>query len=32
MERALANSVRHCDAGKTPSCPLIETLSRAAAD
>ena len=32
MERALANSVRHCDAGKTPSCPLIETLSGAKAD
>jgi MerR family mercuric resistance operon transcriptional regulator len=32
MERALAQSVRRCDAGETPGCPLIETLSRAAAE
>lgn len=26
MERALADSVRACDAGLDPGCPLIETL------
>jgi len=28
MERVLADTVRRCDAGETPGCPLIETLSR----
>jgi len=32
MERALAHSVRRCDRGKTPACPLIGTLSGDAAD
>lgn len=32
MEKTLANSVRRCDAGESPSCPLIETLSAAAAE
>jgi MerR family mercuric resistance operon transcriptional regulator len=32
MEKTLANSVRRCDAGETPSCPLIETLSGAAVE
>lgn len=32
MEKTLANSVRRCDAGESPSCPLIETLSGAAAE
>jgi MerR family mercuric resistance operon transcriptional regulator len=27
MERALARSLRRCDAGEAPSCPLIENLS-----
>jgi MerR family mercuric resistance operon transcriptional regulator len=30
MERALASSVRRCDAGERPGCPVIETLSGAA--
>jgi MerR family mercuric resistance operon transcriptional regulator len=30
MEQALAESVRRCEAGETPRCPLIETLSRGA--
>ena len=29
METALANSVRRCDAGEAPSCPMIETLNGA---
>src|SRR6266446_6198696 len=28
MERVLADTVRRCDAGEIPGCPLIETLSR----
>jgi MerR family mercuric resistance operon transcriptional regulator len=32
MEKALANSVRRCDAGETPGCPVIETLSGAAVE
>lgn len=28
MARVLADAVRSCDAGETPGCPLIETLSR----
>src|SRR5438477_6213525 len=28
MERVLADTVRRCDAGEAPGCPLIETLSR----
>jgi MerR family mercuric resistance operon transcriptional regulator len=28
MERALADAVRHCDAGADATCPLIATLSR----
>jgi len=32
MERALAHSIRRCDRGETPRCPLIETLSGDAAD
>ena len=28
MERALADAVRQCDAGRQPACPLIEALSR----
>jgi MerR family mercuric resistance operon transcriptional regulator len=31
MERVLAAAVRRCDAGETPGCPLIETLSQAEA-
>jgi MerR family mercuric resistance operon transcriptional regulator len=31
MERVLADAVRRCDAGETPGCPLIETLSQAEA-
>jgi len=27
MERALAATVRRCDAGKRPACPVIEALS-----
>lgn len=27
MERVLADSVRACDAGRHPGCPLIQTLS-----
>jgi MerR family mercuric resistance operon transcriptional regulator len=27
MERALAATVRRCDAGKQPACPVIEALS-----
>lgn len=27
MEAALADAVRHCDAGKTPGCPLIDVLA-----
>lgn len=30
MERVLADAVRRCDAGETPGCPLIDTLSRVA--
>jgi MerR family mercuric resistance operon transcriptional regulator len=30
MERVLADAVRSCEAGETPGCPLIETLSRSA--
>jgi MerR family mercuric resistance operon transcriptional regulator len=30
MQEVLADAVRHCDAGETPGCPLIETLSRSA--
>ncbi|MBV8442723.1 MAG: helix-turn-helix domain-containing protein [Hyphomicrobiales bacterium] len=29
MQGVLADAVRRCDTGKTPGCPLIETLSRA---
>ena len=29
MERVLADTVRRCDAGELPGCPLIDTLSRA---
>jgi MerR family mercuric resistance operon transcriptional regulator len=29
MERVLAESVRACDAGRDPGCPLIQTLSAA---
>ena len=32
MERALADAVRRCDAGETPGCPLIDTLSRRGKD
>lgn len=28
MERVLASTVRQCDAGEQPACPLIEGLSR----
>jgi MerR family mercuric resistance operon transcriptional regulator len=28
MERTLTSSIRQCDAGKRPGCPLIEALSR----
>lgn len=28
MERVLADTVRRCDAGEAPGCPLIDTLSR----
>jgi len=28
MERVLADTVRRCDAGEVPGCPLIDTLSR----
>lgn len=31
MERVLAQAVRQCDAGKQATCPLIDTLSEAAA-
>jgi MerR family mercuric resistance operon transcriptional regulator len=27
MERVLADSVRRCDAGEDPGCPLIDALS-----
>ncbi|HVC52065.1 MAG TPA: helix-turn-helix domain-containing protein [Stellaceae bacterium] len=27
MERVLADTVRRCDAGEVPGCPLIDTLS-----
>lgn len=30
MERVLAEAVRRCDAGETPGCPLIDSLSRPA--
>jgi MerR family transcriptional regulator, mercuric resistance operon regulatory protein len=29
MERVLADSVRRCDAGEVPGCPLIDSLSAA---
>jgi MerR family mercuric resistance operon transcriptional regulator len=29
MERVLADSVRRCDAGEAPGCPLIDSLSAA---
>lgn len=32
MERVLADTVRRCDAGESAGCPLIDTLSRSAAD
>jgi MerR family mercuric resistance operon transcriptional regulator len=32
MERVLANSVRACDAGKDPGCPLIDALYAGALD
>ena len=28
MQRMLIDAVRRCDAGETPGCPLIDTLSR----
>ena len=28
VQRMLINAVRRCDAGETPGCPLIDTLSR----
>lgn len=27
MERVMANSIRRCDAGEVPGCPLIDSLS-----
>jgi len=31
MARVLSDAVRRCDAGETPGCPLIETLSQSEA-